>query len=227
MNVEEGIKNCEIWLKKIKQYDPNPYYVNHFFNEYVISVKNVLNGILEEANRDFGLFISRDISKEIFLEKVKMKNDKNAIKFAEWYITKLKKEHENMYPNFIQKICKFQNKFGRLSKIKIMISVSDRYENDINQQVKVSLDHGRLRSKEELSIEVRRQLPIFLEIINHKRHKENEPKVEENQVYVSTFLDIDNQGDVEIIHTSEIYISVMKRLVKDARKKIEELIRYN
>ena len=91
MNIEEMIKNCEINLKQIKKYNPDPYYVNHFFNEYIISVKNVLNGILEEANRDFGLFISQDISKEIFLEKVKMRNDRNAIKFAEWYITRLKK----------------------------------------------------------------------------------------------------------------------------------------
>ena len=32
MDIEENIKNCEIYLKKIKQYDPDPYYVNYFFN---------------------------------------------------------------------------------------------------------------------------------------------------------------------------------------------------
>lgn len=78
-----------------------------------------------------------------------------------------------------------------------------------------------------MNIEIRRQLPIFLEVINYKRRKENEPKVEENQVYVTTFLDIGNQDDVEIIHASEIYISVMRRLVKEAREQIKEIIMHN
>ena len=227
MSIEENIKNCEICLKRIRQYDPDPHYVSYFFNEYIISVRNMLNGILEEASRDFGLFISQNISKEIFLEKVKIRNDERDTKFIEWYVMRLEKEHECRYPNFIQKACEFQNKFKRLPKIKIMISASDRYEDDINQQIKVNLSHEKLRSREELNIEVRRQLPIFLEVINYKRRKENEPKVEENQVHVSTFLDIGNQSDIEIIHASEIYVSVMRRLVKEAREQIKELIMHN
>ena len=31
MNIEEIIEKCEISLKQIKQYDPDPFYVNHFF----------------------------------------------------------------------------------------------------------------------------------------------------------------------------------------------------
>ena len=31
MNIEEEIKKCEIFLKQIKQYDPDPFYVNYFF----------------------------------------------------------------------------------------------------------------------------------------------------------------------------------------------------
>ena len=57
--------------------------MNYFFNEYIISVKNILNGILEEVNRDFRLFISQKISKKNFLEKVKIKNDANVMKFLE------------------------------------------------------------------------------------------------------------------------------------------------
>jgi len=227
MNIEENIKNCEIYLKKIKQYEPDPYYVNYFFNEYIISVNNTLDGILEEANRDFGLFIPQNISKENFLEKAKTKNDTNAIKFLEWYLMKLIKEHENPYPSVIQKVCEFRNKFERLPKIKIMIRASDRYKDDINQQIKVNLSHKKLRSKEEVDIEIKRQLPIFLEIINYKRRKKNEPKVAENQVVASTFLDIDEQNDIEITYALEIYIPVMKRLVQESRKKIEELTSHN
>ncbi|MDH5569095.1 MAG: hypothetical protein OEX98_04825, partial [Nitrosopumilus sp.] len=77
-------------------------------------------------------------------------------------------------------------------------------------------------SKEELDIEIKRQLPIFLEIINHKRTKKNEPKVDENQINASAFLDIEEHTDMEIVYASEIYIPVMKRLVDESREKIKE-----
>ncbi len=47
MNIEKTIKNCEINLKQIKQYDPYPYYVNYFFNEYINSVNYTFNVIFE------------------------------------------------------------------------------------------------------------------------------------------------------------------------------------
>ncbi len=141
MNIEKTIKNCEINLKQIKQYDPDPYYVNYFFNEYINSVNDAFNGIFEEGNRDFGLFVSEKISQQKFDRKAKMKNDQNAIKFSEWYSIKYNQEHENPYPNFIKKICQFKNKFEKLPRIKIMIRASDRYKDDIYQQIKVNLSH--------------------------------------------------------------------------------------
>jgi len=223
MNIEEAIKNCEIYLKQIKQYDPDPFYVNYFFNEYINSVNDILNGIFEEANRDFGLFILDRISYKKFHEKAKKKNDQNAMKFSEWYSTKYNQEHENSYPNFIKKICQFKNELQKLPKIKVMIRASDRYKDDVNQQIKVNFSHEKLGSKEELGIEIKRQLPIFLEIINYKRNKNNEPKVGKNQVIASAFLDIEEHNNIEIAYASEIYIPVMKRLVKESRKKIKEL----
>ncbi len=148
MNIEKTIKNCEIYLKQIKQYDPDPYYVNYFFNEYINSVNDTFNGIFEEGNRDFGLFISEKISQKNFDEKARKKNDQNAIKFSEWYSIEYDKEHVNTYPNFIKKICQLKNKFEKLPKIKIMIRASDRYKDDIYQQIKVNLNDGKLRSKE-------------------------------------------------------------------------------
>jgi len=227
MSIEETIKNCEIYLKKIKQYDPDPFYVNHFLNEYINSINDTFNGIFEEGNRDFGLFILEKISQKKFDEKAKMKNDQNALKFSEWYSIKFKQEHKNLYPNFIKKICQFKNKFGKLPKIKIMIRASDRYKNDIYQQIKVNLSHEKLGSKEELEIEIKRQLPTFLEIINQKRRRNNEPKVGKKQVIASTFLDIDQYKNIEIAYASEIYISVMKRLVEESRRKIKELTTWN
>jgi len=227
MNVEEVIKNCEIYLKQINQYDPDPYYVNYFFAKFIDSVNNAFDMIFEEVNRDFGLFISGKISQKKIYEKAKIKNDQNAIKFSEWYLMKFTEEHENPYPNAIKKICQLKKKSGNLPEIKIMIRASDRYKDDINQQIKVSLSNEKLRSKKELDIEIKRQLPIFLEIINYKRSKKNEPKVEENHAIASGFMDIEEHENIEIVYASEIYIPVMKRLVEESRKKIKELTAWN
>jgi len=227
MNIEEAIEKCEITLKQIKQYDPDPFYVNHFFEQYIDSRDKIIAGIFEEADRDFGLFLTESITEESFQQKAKLKNDENAIKFSEWFKTKYVEEHKNPYPNFMSEICNFRKKFEKLPDVKIMIRASDRYKDDINQEIQVPLNNKKLRSKDELDIEIKRQLPVFLEIINHKRREKNEPKVENNQIIASTFLDIENHKNIEIVYTAEIYIPVIKRLVEEARTKIKDLVRNN
>ena len=227
MNIEEKIEECEISLKQIKQYDPDPFYVNYFFDQYISLKDKIIAGIFEEADRDFGLFLTESITEESFQQKAKLKNDENAIKFSEWFRTKYAEEHKNPYPNFMNEICNFQKKFKKLPDVKIMIRASDRYKDDINQEIQVPLTNKKLRSKEELNVEIKRQLPVFLEIINHKRRERDEPKVENDQIIASTFLDIENHKDVEIVYTAEIYIPVIKRLVGEARAKIKDLIKNN
>jgi hypothetical protein len=227
MNIEKTIEKCEISLKQIKQYDPDPFYVNYFFNQYISSIDKIIIGIFEEADRDFGLFLAGSITEENFQEKAKSKNDKNAIKFSEWFKTKYTEEHKNPYPNFMSKICNYRKKFEKLPDLKIMIRASDRYKDDINQEIQVPLKNEKLRSKDELDIEIKRQLPVFLEIINHKRREKNEPKVEDYQIIASSFLNIENHKNIEVVYASEIYIPVIKRLVEEARTKIQDLIRNN
>ena len=70
---------------------------------------------------------------------------------------------------------------------------------------------------------MRRQLPIFLETINHKRSKENKPKVKKDEIVVSTFVNIENCEKIEIVYATEIYLSVLQRLIEDVREKINEL----
>lgn len=223
MNIEKTIDDCRIYLKQIKQYEPDPFYVNHFFSEFIDSVNKILEGIFYEANRDFGLFITEKISYQKFLEKAKSKNDSKAMKFLEWYTNKFAQEHKTKFPEAIKKICEFKKKHGKLPEIKIMIRAQDRYENDINQQIMIGLSNEKLRSKEELQIEINRQLPVFLEVINHKRAKNNEPSVNENQITVSAFVDIEDSFEIEIAYASEIYIPLLVRLVKESRRKIKEL----
>jgi hypothetical protein len=88
MNIEKEIKKCEIYLKQIKQYDPDPFYVNYFFSKYIDSINKIINGIFEEANVDFGLCLTEKITQKKFNEKANIKKDKNALKFSEWFSIK-------------------------------------------------------------------------------------------------------------------------------------------
>ena len=188
MSIEEALENCSICLKQIKHYEPEPFYVKHFFNEFLDNVDRVYDGIFEEGNRDFGLFVEGKISKAKFSEKARFKDDQNAIKFSEWYSGQYEKEHENPFPEIFKKIYQFKKNFGKLPEIKIMIRALERYKDDIYQEIKVGLSNDKIRSKEELEIEIKRQLPVFLEIVNQKRRENDEPKVNEKQVVASTFF---------------------------------------
>ncbi len=225
MNIEETIEKCEISLKQIKQYEPDPFYVNYFFDQYINLRNKIIVGIFEEAGKDFKLFLTESITEENFQQKAKLKNNENAIKFSEWFRTKYIKEHQNLYPNLMSEICNFRKKFGKLPDVKIMIRASDRYKEDINLEIQVPLKNKKLCSKNELDVEIKRQSSVFLEIVNYKRRKRNEPKVKNNQIIASAFLDVKNHKDIEIAYTSEIYIPVIKRLVEESRIKINDLIK--
>ena len=223
MNIEEEIKKCEIYSKQIKQYDPDPFYVNYFFDKYINSINNIINGIFEEANIDFGLFIKEKISQKEFHEKANIKKDVNALKFSEWFSIKYKKEHENPYPNSMNKICQFKNENESLPKIKIMIRATERYKNDFNQEIKIDLKNGKIISKEQLDIEIKIQTPIFLETINAKRNEKNEPKVTNKKIISSAFVNLEKDNDVEIMYLCQIYTPVIRRLIDESRDKIKEL----
>lgn len=225
MNIEDRIKECEYNLNQIKHFDPDPFYVKHFFDLFVKSINFVYNGIFEEANNDFGLFVSGEINKDRFKEKANQKNDQKALNFVNWFENKMNEEHRNPYPQFMKEVIEFTNKFKKIPKIKIMIRAKDRYSDDPNQEILVNLTNGKLRSKEELKIEMKRNMPVFLEIINHKRTTKNEPRINERQVIASTFLQI-NQKEYEIAYLSEIYIPVLRRISEDSLKKIQKMTQW-
>jgi hypothetical protein len=222
MNVEEEIKKCEIYLKQIKQYDPDPFYVNYFFNKYINSINNIIYGIFEEANMDFGLFVTEKITQRKFNEKANIKKDTNALKFSEWFSIKYKKEHENPYPNFMNEICQFKNKNESLPKIKIRIRAIDRYKNDFNQEIKIDLKNGKIISKEQVDIEVKRQTQMFLKIINAKRNEKEEPKVTKKKITASAFVNLEKDQNIEIMYLCQIYTPVIRRLIDESRSKIKE-----
>jgi len=225
MNIEGKLKDCEYNLKQINHFNPDPFYVNHFFKEYLQSVMHVYDEILEEANRDFGLFISGKCTKEKFERKAIKKNDQQALRFLSWFIENYENEHNSSYPSFIKKIIYFFKEYKHLPKISIKILANPRYKDDVFQTIQVELTKGKIRSKEELQVEIKRQKPVFLEIINQKRKKKNEPKVSENQIIASAYLEMKNH-EFEISHACEIYIQVMKRFLDESRNEIKRLTRW-
>lgn len=64
-----------------------------------------------------------------------------------------------------------------------MIRAKERFVRDPNQEILVYLKNEKLSSVEELQIEIKRQIPVFLEIINYKRSNNGEPRINEKQVY--------------------------------------------
>ena len=223
MSVERKVADCQYNLKQINHFNPDPYYVNYFFKAYLQSVINVYDGIFEEANRDFGLFIFGKCTKEKFERKAIEKNDQKALKFLSWFRKNYKNEHNNSYPNFIKEIIYFFKQYNHLPKITMKIQANQRYKDDVFQLIQVVLTNGKIRSKEELKIEIKRQTPVFLEIINQKRKKKNEPKVSENQVIASTFLEMENFEDIEISQACETYLPVLKRFLDESRNEIKVL----
>ena len=223
MNVEEEIKKCEVYLKQIKQYDPDPFYVDYFFNKYINSINNIINGIFEEANVDFGLFVTEKITQKKFDDKANMKKDTNALKFLEWFSIKYKKEHENQYPNFMNQICQFKNKNESLPEIKIKIRAMNRYKNDFNQEIKIDLKNGKIMSKDQVDIEIKRQTEVFLKVINAKRKEREEPKVSEREITASAYVNLEKEQNIEIMYLCQIYTPVIRRLIDESRNKIKEL----
>jgi len=223
MNVEEKIIDCEYNLKQINYYNPDPYYVNYFLEAYIQSVIDVYDGICEEANRDFGLFISGKCTIERFEKKAIEKNDQLALKFLSWFNENYENQHNSSYPNFIKEVIYFIKQYRHLPKINIKIMANQRYKDDVFQLIQVELTNGKIRSKEELKIEIKRQTPVFLEIINQKRKNKNEPKVHEKQVIATTFLEMENYEDIEISQACETYLPVLKRFLDGSQNEIKVL----
>jgi len=226
MTIEEKIEECEFNLNQIKHFDPDPFYVNYFFKLFIESVIKAYKGIFEEANYDFGLFILGNCNKEKFLKKALLKKDPNALKFVNWFEKENEIRHKTAYPNFIKNIIEFKNEFNKLPKTKIMIRAKERYPRDINLEIKLNLINGKLNSLEELDIEIKRNLPIFLEITNHKRILNDEPKIGKKEVTVSACMQNKEKNYFEIAYASEIYISVLKQFLKESREKINEITKW-
>ena len=221
VNIEQEFENCRITIKQMKQYEPDPYYINYFLNTYINSINNIFSGIFEEAASNFGLVISGKINQQIFEERNQTKKDEMINEFLDWYKLQHKNVDRKLSSKFIKEITRL-NQTKKTLKIKIMIRAKQRFVEDIFQEIKIILKNGKLISKEELRLEIIKQSPLFLESINAKRKLNREPLVKKNQIITNTFVEIDERN-FEIIYCSENYLKTATKIVRDSRKKIKEL----
>jgi len=220
LNFDEKFEKLKFCSHQIHHFDPEPFYVEHFLKEYLETVIEIYRGILEEADRDFGLFVKKVMTKENFNEKAMEKGDGKALEFLEWYSKKHEILHKPAIPNLIGNLIKLKSK--KFPKCKIMLTSKNRYSNDPTQEVIIGLNNGKFRSKLDLEIIIKRQLPIFLQIINKKRDENNEPKVSKNEVVPRAFLDYGGKK-VEIVYAVEVYLEFLSKFKEDSLKKIHEL----
>ena len=223
MDIEQRIKDCEFNLKQINYFNPDPYFVSHFFENYIKHVKNFYLGIIEEASIDYGLVSSSKTTITEFAEKAYEKNDEYSLKFLSWYNENFKNEHKTPYPNFIKKAIFMNATEYHCSKFSIKLISNQRYQDDPFLEIKFARKDNKPIYTDMLNIEMNRQIPIFLDIINKKRKNNNEPKVLESQVIPSAFLKKNGVEGIEILKACEVYLFVLNRILKESRKKIKEL----
>ena len=94
---------------------------------------------------------------------------------------------------------------------------------NFNQEIKIDLKDGKIISKEQVNIEIKRQSEMFLEIINAKRNEKEEPKVTNKKIISSAFVNLKKNQNVEIMYLCQTYTPVIRRLTDESRNKIKEL----
>ena len=80
-----------------------------------------------------------------------------------WFDKKYDEEHKNTLRILLEKIINSKIAIENWQKLRLWLK--ERYVGDPNQEIISNLRYGKLRSKEELQIEIKRQMQIFLELI--------------------------------------------------------------
>jgi len=69
MNIEEEITKCEIYSKQIKQYDPDPFYVDYFFTKYINSINNIIMEFLKKQILTLDYLLQKKLLRENLMKK--------------------------------------------------------------------------------------------------------------------------------------------------------------
>lgn len=222
MDVDESLKDCKASLLNIEKFNPEPFYVNKFFLEFLSSAINVIESVISEADRDFGLFIKGKAGFDKFREKASDKNDQNALEFIRWYESRLEKE--NQFPNakFVWSCMTIFENNAMIPSSDIFLKPRDMTTGDICYPLNTKLRDGRIIDKEELRKSIEYNIPLFVQIINEKRKLNSNPRILKNNVCVCALIDFDGRY-FEVIECCKIYLTILDEIIDEAREKIREL----
>lgn len=226
MDIEESLEECRMSLSNIMKYNPEPFYVDEFFLEFLESVKNVINGIVREAERDFGLFINKKINLESFREKAELKNDLKALEFHDWLESRIIKENQFNMARFIWDCLKLTENKGIIPSSKIFLKPKEPIDEDVVYPLNILMKNGKILSKDELEISKKHNLNLFTKIINERRKLNSNEKISEKEVEVSALIDFDGEY-FEILECCKIYLNILKEIVDEARNRIKQLTSIN
>ncbi len=226
MSLDLLFDECKFNVEQMKRFDPEPLYVHKFLIDFLNLSEKIVEGILEEADRDFGLFVGNKLTLRKFEEKAKEKKEKIALRFASWFKSYYKEEHKLPYPNSIQHARAYlkTNKTLPLPRIKLLSK--SRYKGDPSHPIPVPLNNGRLVSRVDLEASVDRNKPFALDIINSKRAKEGQPSVSNKDITSAAFLEI-SEKEFEVAYSCQLYLSTLRNLISESRRKIRENLRRN
>ena len=194
--------------KIIRQHDPDPHYIRHVLAGYLDAAERAINGIFSDANTCFGLgirrrAITRDVFEDALWQRSRQKKgaqaaDILASEFLKWYDTQYAKRwHAGTLARMMAIVRHTRLMTGQIPDIITMITPKHRHKDDPTCEIDISrLTHnGRLRSREELYSHMQREMPVFLEVLNHKRHQKGEVKASAGRdVTVSTFAVLYDNG---------------------------------
>lgn len=230
----DAVRECLMRARQIRLHDPDPYYAGHHFEQYLRAANAAVDGIFRTAGTDFGLLpcMGKHAARDSFEAAIRARGerDASASEFLEWYDAQDSGPwHSAVYTRAVGAARRMVRIRGRAPGVRVMIGVSDGYADDPSYEVDtagLTSRGGRLRSRDELSVEVRRRLPAFLEMVNDKRRRSGEPGASAGKVVAFCFAVVRHGGETHAVgmaRAADVYVQTLQRMISESEARIRVL----
>ncbi|MCE2498886.1 MAG: hypothetical protein J4F28_07890 [Nitrosopumilaceae archaeon] len=229
----DAVQECRMRARQIRLHNPDPYYTGHHFEQYLRAANAAVDGIFHTAGIDFGLLpcMGKPATRDSFEAAIRERGRRDALasEFLEWYDAQHSGPwHSAVYTRAVGAARRTVRTHGRAPGVRIMISASDGYADDPSYEVDTAglTSRGRLRSRDELSVEVRRRLPAFLDMVNDKRRRSGEPAASAKDVGAFCFAVVRHGGKthaVDMARAADVYVQALQRMISESEARIRDL----
>lgn len=231
----DAMQECRMRARQIRLHDPDPYYAGHHFGQYLRAANAAVDGIFHTAGTDFGLLscMGKYAARGSFEAAIRARGGRDAAasEFLGWFDAQDSGPwHSAAYTRVVGAARRMVRTHGRAPEVRVMISISDGYADDPSYEVDtagLTSRGGRLRSRDELSVEVRRRLPAFLDMVNDKRRRSGEPAASAGDVGASCFAVVRHDGGrthtAEMARAADVYVQTLQRMISESEARIRDL----